>query len=128
MRTSALLFLTSLLFALSALVGPGAKAGHVPVGHAAESVSSHITPPLYPDYLAVEPVQLTVPPPTRALRRLHERTQTPNWKAMDGCSDLWFSSMSSGCSGSTISLPGRSRQTAVLTHKADYLKFCILII
>ena len=128
MRTSVMLVLTFLVFALSASLGPGAKAKDMPVRYNTESVSERFATPLCSDYLAIEPVQLTVPSSPRALRKQHERTQSSNWKTVNGHSALGFSFAPWSRHDSFISPLAPDGQAAARIHRADYLKFCILVI
>lgn len=123
MKKSAFIFLF-LLTALSAALSSETKAAASGARRAVTSVSISTQ---CSDYVAAEALQLSVPAPSRALRKSNERLLRVTHEMPILPCERYFSAVQRSYAQSIASLL-LDAHTASPSHSADYLKFGILVI
>lgn len=128
MKTSALIFLSLLVFSLSSLSGKEANTELPTVSGAEQTVVSEpaTVSSRYSDYFALETVQQSAPAPLRVLRKQPERLQRTNPEVLGAFTGQYFTRGLCHDTGAAVSILGG--HVVSLSHSADYLKFGILII
>ena len=117
MKTSAFIFLFLLVSSLSSAMDPGAESG-VPAADAVrQTAECFLAGSEYGDCVATETVRTAVPSPVRALRKPVESPQRVSGGDRDVCSAKYV-----------VSSLLRGGQAVVPFHRADYLRFGILVI
>lgn len=111
MKKSAFILLF-LLASLPALMSRGAEAGAAAASDLRQTVKNSSISAQHSDFVATETFQLSVPAPSRALRKSNER---------------YFASVRHDLSQSVASLQPDAHRP-LPSHSADYLKFGILVI
>ena len=121
MKKSAFILLF-LLASLPALMSRGAEAGAAAASDLRQTVKNSSISAQHSDFVATETFQLSVPAPSRALRKSNERSS----RTVLYC-ERYFASVRHDLSQSVASLrPDAHRPLP--SHSADYLKFGILVI
>ena len=125
MKKSAFILLF-LLASLPALMSRGAEAGAAAASDLRQTVKNSISAQ-HSDFVATETFQLSVPAPSRALRKSNERSSRTIHEMPVLYCERYFASVRHDLSQSVASLrPDAHRPLP--SHSADYLKFGILVI
>lgn len=124
MKKSAFILLF-LLASLPALMSRGAEAGAAAASDLRQTVKNSSISAQHSDFVATETFQLSVPAPSRALRKSNERSSRTIHEMPVLYCKRYFASVRHDLSQSVASLrPDAHRPLP--SHSADYLKFGIL--
>ena len=128
MKTSALIFLSLLVFSLSSFSGKEAKTDMSTVSVTEQTVVAEpaAVSSGYSDYFALETVEQSAPAPLRVLRKQPERSQRTGSEVLGAFSGQYFTWVQCHGTQSIVSILGS--HVASPSHRADYLKFGTLII
>ena len=118
MKKSAFILLF-LLASLPALMSRGAEAGAAAASDLRQTVKNSSISAQHSDFVATETFQLSVPAPSRALRKSNERSSRTIHEMPVLYCERYFASVASLRPDAHRPLP---------SHSADYLKFGILVI
>lgn len=106
---------------------PGAEAGAAAASDLRQTVKNSSISAQHSDFVATETFQLSVPAPSRALRKSNERSSRTIHEMPVLYCERYFASVRHDLSQSVASLrPDAHRPLP--SHSADYLKFGILVI
>lgn len=128
MKTSAFIFLFLLVSSLSSAMDPGAESG-VPAADAVLADGG-----MFPCRFRIRGLRgdgdrrTAVPSPVRALRKPVESPQRVSGGDRDVCSGRYFPLVQGCCTKYVVSSLLRGGQAVVPFHRADYLRFGILVI
>ena len=126
MKKSAFILLF-LLASLPALMSRGAEAGAAAASDLRQTVKNSSISAQHSDFVATETFQLSVPAPSRALRKSNERSSRTIHEMPVLYCERYFASVRHDLSHSVASVrPDAHRPLP--SHSADYLNFGILVI
>ena len=128
MKTSAFIFLFLLVSSLSSAMDPGAESGMPAADAVRQTAECFLAGSEYGDCVATETVRTAVPSPVRALRKPVESPQRVSGGNRDVCSGRYFPLVQGCCTKYVVSFLLRGGQAVVPFHRADYLRFGILVI
>ena len=120
MKTSAFIFLFLLVSSLSSAMDPGAESGMPAADAVRQTAECFLAGSEYGDCVATETV--------RALRKPVESPQRVSGGDRDVCSGRYFPLVQGCCTKYVVSSLLRGGQAVVPFHRADYLRFGILVI
>ena len=126
MKKSAVILLF-LLASRPALMSRGAEAGAAAASDLRQTVKNSSISAQHSDFVATETFQLSVPAPSRALRKSNERSSRTIHEMPVLYCERYFASVRHDLSQSVASLQPDAHRP-LPSHSADYLKFGILVI
>lgn len=128
MKTSVFIFLFLLVSSLSSVMDSGAKSGVPAAAAVRQTAECFLAGFKYGDCVATETVRTAVPCPVRSLRKPVEGPQRVSGGDRDVCSGRHFPLAQGCCTKYVVSSLLRGGQTALPFHRADYLRFGVLVI
>ena len=124
MKTSVFIFLFLLVSSLSSVMDSGAKSGVPAAAAVRQTAECFLAGFKYGDCVATETVRC----PVRSLRKPVEGPQRVSGGDRDVCSGRHFPLAQGCCTKYVVSSLLRGGQTALPFHRADYLRFGVLVI
>lgn len=128
MKTSVFIFLFLLVSSLSSVMDSGAKSGVPAAAAVRQTAECFLAGFKYGDCVATETVRTAVPCPVRSLRKPVEGPQRVSGGDRDVCSGRHFPLAQGCCTKYVVSSLLRGGQTALPFHRADYLRFGVMVI